>query len=139
MRFNEYAGWAPKFLVISHIFFYYFIRQETIFPHLIKLLLKTFGKLHPKAFPVVTRSKTFLTSATAVDTQQMWKIQKQPSRSVLRKRCSEIMQQIYRRTLMLKCDFSKTVLQLYLNCTLSRVFSCNIAAYFQNIFSQEYL
>ena len=31
-------------------------------------------------------------------------IQKQPSRGVLRKRCSENMQQIYRRTPMLKCD-----------------------------------
>ena len=31
--------------------------------------------------------------------------QKQPSRGVLRKSCSESMQQIYRRTLMSKCDF----------------------------------
>ena len=30
-----------------------------------------------------------------------------------RKRCSEIMQQIYRRTLMPKCDFNKVALQLY--------------------------
>ena len=30
-----------------------------------------------------------------------------PFRGVLRKRCSEIMQQIYRRTPMPKCDFSK--------------------------------
>ena len=33
--------------------------------------------------------------------------QKQPSRGVLRKRCSENMQQIYRRALMPKCDFNK--------------------------------
>ena len=33
--------------------------------------------------------------------------QKQHSRDVLRKRCSENMQQIYRRTLMPKCDFNK--------------------------------
>ena len=39
--------------------------------------------------------------------------QKQPSRDVLIKRCSQNMQQIYRRTLMLKCDFNKVVLQLY--------------------------
>ena len=31
--------------------------------------------------------------------------QKQPSRKVLRKRCSEIMQQVYRRTPMPKYDF----------------------------------
>ena len=47
----------------------------------------------------------------------MWKIQEQPSRSVLRKRCSENMQQIYKRTPMLKCDFKKTVSQLYWNRT----------------------
>ena len=33
-------------------------------------------------------------------------LNKQPSRSVLRKRCSENMQQIYRRTPMSKCDFN---------------------------------
>ena len=32
-------------------------------------------------------------------------IQKQPSRGVPRKKCSENMQQIYRRTLIPKCDF----------------------------------
>ena len=40
-------------------------------------------------------------------------IQKQPSRGVLSKRYSENMQQIYRRTPMLKCDFNKVALQLY--------------------------
>ena len=35
------------------------------------------------------------------------KSQKQPSRGVLSKRCSENMQQIYRRTPMPKCDFNK--------------------------------
>ena len=39
--------------------------------------------------------------------------QKQPPRGVPRKRCSENMQQIYRRTLMPKCDFNKVALQLY--------------------------
>ena len=33
--------------------------------------------------------------------------QTQPSRGVFRKRCSENMQQIYRRTLMPKCSFNK--------------------------------
>ena len=33
--------------------------------------------------------------------------QKQPPKGVLRKRSSENMQQIYRRTPMLKCDFNK--------------------------------
>ena len=33
--------------------------------------------------------------------------QKQPSRGVLRKRCSKNMQQTYRRAPMLECDFNK--------------------------------
>ena len=39
--------------------------------------------------------------------------QKQPPGGVPRKRCSENMQQIYRRTPMSKCDFKKVALQLY--------------------------
>ena len=38
--------------------------------------------------------------------------QKQPPRRVPRKRCSESMQQIYRRTPMPKCDFNKVVKKL---------------------------
>ena len=34
-------------------------------------------------------------------------IEKQPPRGVARRRCSENMQQIYRRTAMPKCDFNK--------------------------------
>ena len=60
--------------------------------------------------------------------------QKQPSSSVPRKRCSGNMQQIYRRTTMLKCDFNKVVLQLYWNHTSAWVFYCKFAAYFHNIF-----
>ena len=40
-------------------------------------------------------------------------VQKQPFRGVLEKRCSENMQQIYRRTPMPKYDFNKVALQLY--------------------------
>ena len=40
-------------------------------------------------------------------------IEKQPPRGVLRKRCSENMQQIYRRTPMPKSDFNKVAKQLY--------------------------
>ena len=39
-------------------------------------------------------------------------LQKQPTRGVLRKRCSENMQQVYRRTPMSKCDFNKAATQL---------------------------
>ena len=37
-------------------------------------------------------------------------MQKQPSRVVLRKKCSENMQQIYSRTPMVKCNFNKVAL-----------------------------
>ena len=40
-------------------------------------------------------------------------LQTQPSKGVLRKRCSENMQQIYMRTPMPKYDFNKVALQLY--------------------------
>ena len=55
--------------------------------------------------------------------------QKQPPRGVPRKRCSETMEQIYRRTPMpmLKCDFNKVALYH----TSAWVLSCKFAAYFQ--------
>ena len=49
------------------------------------------------------------------------------------------MQQIYRRTPMLKCDFNKVALQLYWNGTSAWVFSCKFAVCFQNTFFKEYL
>ena len=66
-------------------------------------------------------------------------IQKQLFRGVLSKKCCKNMQQIYRRTSMLKCDLNKVALQLYRNHTLAQLFSCKFAAYFQNTFSQEHL
>ena len=42
------------------------------------------------------------------------------------------MQQIFRRTLMPKCDFNEVEKQYYLNHTLAWVFSFKFAAYFQN-------
>ena len=50
-------------------------------------------------------------------------------------RCSENIQQIYRRTPMSKCDFNKVAKQLYLNHTSAWMFSCKFAADFQNTFS----
>ena len=38
---------------------------------------------------------------------------KQPSRGVLKKKCSQNMQQIYRRIPMPKHDFNKVAMQLY--------------------------
>ena len=60
-------------------------------------------------------------------------LQKLPSRGVLSKRCSEIMQQIYRRAPMLKFDFNKVTKEITLG------HGCSPAAYFQNAFSYKHL
>ena len=73
--------------------------------------------------------------AGTVNINEWESTQKQPFRGVLIKKCSENMQQIYRKTLMLKCDLSKVVKQLYWNHTSVRAFFCKFAAYFQNSFS----
>ena len=52
-------------------------------------------------------------------------------KGVLRKRCSQNMQQIYSRTPMPKCDFSKVAKQLYWNHTSVWVISYKFAPYFQ--------
>ena len=67
------------------------------------------------------------------------KNQKQPSKGVLKKSCSENVQKILRRTPMPKCDFSKIAKQLYWNLTSAWVFSCKFAAYFQNTFVWDHL
>ena len=67
------------------------------------------------------------------------KRQKQPSRGVLMKRCSENMQQIYKRTPTPICDFNEVTKQLYWNHTLAWVISCKFTADFQSIFSSEHL
>ena len=61
--------------------------------------------------------------------------QKQPPIGVPRKKCSENMQQIYRRTPMPKCDFNKVALQLYSNRTSAWMISCKLYAYFRKTFS----
>ena len=66
-------------------------------------------------------------------------LQKQPSRGVLMKGCSENMQQIYRRTPMPKFDIKKVSLQFYWNHTSAWVFSCKFPAYFPSIFFLEHL
>ena len=59
-------------------------------------------------------------------------VQKQPSRGVLKKRCAEIIPQIYRRTPMPKCDFNKFAKQLFLSHPSGWVLACTFVAYFQN-------
>ena len=68
----------------------------------------------------------------------IYDIQKQLSRGVFTKRCSENWQLICRRTPMPKCDFNKVAFQRYWNHTSAWVFSCKFAAYFHNSFSFEH-
>ena len=63
-------------------------------------------------------------------------VQKQPSIGVLTKRCSENMQQVYRRTPMLKCYFNNVAKQLYWNPTLAWVFPVNLLNNFGIPFSK---
>ena len=56
--------------------------------------------LQDNLFELIMRESIFLYS-------YIYNIHKQPLRGVPRKRCSENMQQIYRRIPMLKCDFNK--------------------------------
>ena len=62
---------------------------------------------------------------------------KQLPRGCLRKRCSENMQQIYRRTHLPKNDSNKVVLQLHQNCTSTWIFSCKFASYFRTPFPKN--
>ena len=55
-------------------------------------------------------------------------VQKPSPRGILTKRCSENIQQIYRKTPTPKCDFYKFSKQLYWNHTLAWVFFCKFAA-----------
>ena len=47
----------------------------------------------------------------------------EPFRAVLRKRCSENMHQIYRRTPMSKCDFNKVAKRLVIGLGLEKYFN----------------
>ena len=66
---------------------------------------------------------------------EMLPLKKQPPRGVSRKRRSKNMQQIYRRTPMLNCDFNEVALQLYWNHASIWVLSYIFDAYFWNSFS----
>ena len=103
-----------------------------------------FFKIH--AFPYICLLQVFpagrlIRSYSRVDAivfKLLW-IQNQPPSGVHRNRCSENMQQIYRRILMPKCDFNKIALQLYWfwNRTSAWVFSCKFAAFFRTSFPRN--
>ena len=81
----------------------------------------------------------YLQNCSKLFNSPTYNCQTPPSKGVLRKKCYENMQQIYRRTLMPKCDFNKIAEQLYWNHTSTWVLSFKFAAYFRNTFSYEHL
>ena len=84
------------------------------FPYLIASTITLFCLMLPISKSAITnirskyrpKPKNFM----AVDSM---KIQKPPFTGVLRKMCSENIQEIYRRITMPKCDFNKAAKQLY--------------------------
>ena len=95
-----------------------------------------FGRIYKrtKGNFFIIYSRTWLSSylATAGYLAKNYKVyvvcimQKEPPRSVLRKRSSGNMHQIYRRTPVPKCKFNKVAL-----------LSCTFAVYFQNTFPRN--
>ena len=95
--------------------YYLFVICVTDFEQ--QLFLKSCNIVISKRAAIYPDIPTFVlqfSSASSIDRTaiHLFKVQKQPLRNVLRKRCSENMQQIYRGTPIPKCDFNKVALQL---------------------------
>ena len=58
--------------------------------------------------------------------ENVFKVKKQPLKVVLTKRCSENMQQIYRRTPMPKCDFNKVAVAKQFYILLKSLFGMGV-------------
>ena len=95
---NMCARWSQRKLKISHIFYWSHIPISVI--------------------SVVLHYEQLYRAPTSVNDEILLEYyfgtlnfdsfsQKQPFRGVLSKRCSENIQQIYKRTVMSKCDFNK--------------------------------
>ena len=68
------------------------------------------------------KTRGFLMFSDGIEREQRYEMQKPPFRGVLRKRCSENMQQIYKRTPMPKCDFSATLLKSHFSMGVLHIF-----------------
>ena len=106
------------------------IKYGHCYNHVFVLNMFTFEASHEQC-DVAQFSQVNLNSRFAI-----WLlIQKQPSRGVLKKRCSENMQQICREHPCRSVILIKLQSNFIENRTLTWVFSCKFAAYFQNTFS----
>ena len=103
--------------------------QQGKLTNILRLLKKYIYLIDPKT--KIFQSTLKVENRTQyVDHQMSNAVEKQSSRGVLKKRCSENMQQIYKRTPMAKCDFDKVTKQLYWNYTSAWVFSCTFSCIF---------
>ena len=81
------------------------------------MALRSSTNANPQFFPKFLGDNYFLKmemkfSIILIPVIKLFEVKKQPSRGILRKRCSDNMQQTYRRTSMPKCDFHKVARQL---------------------------
>ena len=89
-----------------------------IYDEIVKVILANQSWFEAAVCPPLCTICPFLLEKKKLITEEIGsflpvKIQKQPPRGVLKKWCSENMQQIYRRTPMSNCDFNKVPKQLY--------------------------
>ena len=88
---------------------------RNIFPHLINRYFKVMGV---KNFYILWINVYYSLNTPSTESTQIQKVQRQPTKVVLKKRCSESMQQIYKRTPMPKCDFNKMKLHFGIDVLL---------------------
>ena len=98
----------------KHIFFPIFHCDK------IKPIKKGKELIREQCQKILQRGLVAIRQISVNEMPEMTPLQKQPSRAVLIKRCSEKMQQIYRKAPMTKCDFSckETLLKSYFSMGL---------------------
>ena len=96
-----------KFVQCRTVVIYLFCRFLRKIFHLSTSWVKKMSTSYKSIFPVNLEKNNLSCNATVRISQ------KQSPRGVLKKRCSENLQQIYMRTPMPKCDFNKVAKQLY--------------------------
>ena len=103
--------------------------QQGKLTNILRLLKKYIYLIDPKT--KIFQSTLKVENRTQYVNHQMSNaVEKRSSSGVVKKRCSENKQQIYKRAPMAKCDFDKVTKQLYWNHTSAWVFSCTFSCIF---------
>ena len=118
MSFNSvYFFYYTKYNKILNIVFY--VKTQ----HLLYLVKPRLSRSIIKKSTAALVWLSFVRWGTALSQRESrYKNQNQPTRGVLKKRCSENMQQIYRRTPMLKSDIEVALQHGYSPVNLLRIF-----------------